>query len=239
MQAEYLLFNLVVIIVPFVAGFFPRTRYVHMWPQVFGAALIVLVPYIIWDIQVTGRHWWFNELYTMDWRLLGLPPGEWLFFITVPFSCLYIWYMLPESWSEFRVDARIWRLVLFVLLPLSFVLWLSGKEYSALAALAMGLTPIVDLLLKTHIFKQLKTLVFIPTVVGLTFIFNTWLTWRPVVLYGVEYQLDVRLGTIPLEDFFYGMSHLCYCAIVFEWLKKRRDGAPAGATPRTDTNVLL
>ena len=222
MQAEYLIFNFIVICVPFVAGFMPQWRYVHLFPQVFGAALIVLIPYITWDILVTGRHWWFNELYTMDWRFFGLPVGEWLFFITVPFSCLFIWHLLPKAWDEQNVDARPWRLVLLSLLPLSFVLWLTGKEYSALAALFMGMTPIVDLLLGTHIFKRRKTIAFLPIVFGLTLIFNTYLTWRPVVLYGVEYQLDLRLGTIPIEDFFYGMSHLGYCAMVFEWLKKFR-----------------
>ncbi len=223
MHAEYLIFNFIIISVPFVASFFRRTRFVHLWPQVFGAAILVLIPFITWDILVTGRHWWFNENYTMLLRILGLPLGEWHFFITVPFSCLFVWHMLPDSLDRTDIDPRWWRLVLLALMPLSFVLWLTGKEYSALAALSMGLCPVIDLLLGTRYFQHRKTLVFLPIVVGLTLIFNSYLTWRPLVLYGVEYQLDIRIGTIPLEDFFYGMSHLSYCVIVYEWLKSRRN----------------
>ena len=105
---EYLLFNVIVLLVPVIMSFEKRIRFVQHWQTAFMALGIVALPYLIWDILVTGRHWWFNEQYTLDVAILGLPLGEWLFFISVPFSCLFIWgnpFMLfaPKNKAETAV----------------------------------------------------------------------------------------------------------------------------------------
>lgn len=91
---EYLLFNLLVLAGPLAMSFEPHVRYLRRWPAALGAALIMLIPFAVWDILVTGRHWWFNPLYTSGTFIGPLPAGEWLFFITVPFASLFVWEVL-------------------------------------------------------------------------------------------------------------------------------------------------
>ncbi|MEM1010483.1 MAG: lycopene cyclase domain-containing protein, partial [Myxococcota bacterium] len=57
-------------------------------------------------------------------------------------------------------------------------------------------------------------------VFALTFVFNGYLTARPVVLYGRSYQLDLRLWTIPIEDFIYGFSLVTWNTTLLEWFKR-------------------
>ena len=79
MKYEYLAFNILVIIGPVLFSFDRRVHYVSRWPVALLVSAIVMIPYIIWDVFVTGSHWWFNENYTLNVRLAGLPIGEWLF----------------------------------------------------------------------------------------------------------------------------------------------------------------
>jgi lycopene cyclase domain-containing protein len=55
-------------------------------------------------------------------------------------------------------------------------------------------------------------------------VFNGYLTWRPVVLYGEAYQLGLRIYTIPIEDFGYGYALILLCRILYEFLKRRQHG---------------
>ena len=179
-----------------------------------------MVPYIIWDVIVTGSHWWFNEKYTLNFRLAGLPLGEWLFFITIPFSSLFIWEIMV-SYLEYRVTAKLkWlRLLLLLGFPIGILIYSTGKEYTALVMIFFGLTAVVDLCLKTAIWLQPRTYLYLGIISGLMMLFNGYLTFRPVILYDSSYQLGFRLGTIPLEDFGYGYTLILLCTMLFEKLK--------------------
>ncbi|MEN3026786.1 MAG: lycopene cyclase domain-containing protein [Chlorobiota bacterium] len=56
--------------------------------------------------------------------------------------------------------------------------------------------------------------------VGKLFV-NSYLTARPIVHYYAPYYLGVRLGTIPVEDFFYGFAMLGLVLVLWEWLGRR------------------
>ena len=222
MKYEYLLFNAVIFIIPFIQSFEKKVHFVSRWKYAFPATLIVLVPFIIWDALAAHRHWWFNDAYTMDVRLAGLPIGEWLFFITVPFACLFIWEILltfvkPRKYSF--ISSIRFGLVLF--LPLGLWVFAYGKEYTGLVMVALAVALVLDVLLKTEIFPDRRFQIFVLILIGIILIFNGYLTARPIVLYDPIYQLDFRITTIPVEDFFYGISHLFMVITTFEALKRR------------------
>lgn len=225
MKYEYLLFNLLVITGPLALSFDRRVRFVAHWGKALLTLLIAMVPFVTWDALVTGRHWWFNEAYTLDVRLAGLPPGEWLFFVTVPFACLFTWEVLKGYFANPPLPrmARMATMLLFAM-PAGIVFFLSGKEYTGLALLALGLVAGLDRLLKTAIFTQKLTYPFLAVATFFMLIFNGYLTARPVVLYGESYQLGLRIFTIPVEDFVYGYALLLLCLVVFERLKGGHDG---------------
>lgn len=225
MKAEYLLLNLLIIAGPLALSFDSNVRYVRFWAKALASAVIVMIPFIVWDSAVSGVHWYFSDLYTLNIRLLGLPPGEYLFFITVPFSCLFIWQILvtKRRAREGRTDLPQKILAgLFIVSALLF--FRAGRTYTGLVLAALSVTCVLDVLSGVRLLSRRVTGIYLSIVTGLMLVFNGYLTARPVVLYNSGYFLGIRVFTIPVEDFGYGFALILVCTIVFEVLKRRSRG---------------
>ena len=182
-----------------------------------------MIPYVIWDVLVTSSHWRFNTAYTLDFRLLGLPIEEWLFFITVPFGCLLVWETLPDTRLSTRMRSfRHLRTVLYAALLIGIWVFSTGRQYTGLVLCCFGFVGLTDTLLRTDLLLQLKTYVYLAIVSGLILVFNGYLTARPVVLYGEAYRSGYRILTIPIEDFGYGFTLALFNAMLYEVLKAAR-----------------
>lgn len=225
MKGEYLLFNLVVLLGPILASFEQRVHYVHHWKRAFQAATIAAVPFITWDILVSGRHWWFNPAYTLDLHLLGLPPGEWLFFFTVPFAAIFVWEVFGLRYSasptRSRTSVSVFAALLLIIVPFLF---LQGFEYTGLVMTVLAGVLVVDGFFGNGIASSRRFFLFLPLLLLMILIFNGYLTARPVVLYGGLFKSGWHIGTIPLEDFAYGLAHITLVLTLYEWLGRRRRG---------------
>ncbi len=224
MQAEYLLFNLVILSGPVFLSFLEPTYFLHRWKAAWWSVAIVALPYLAWDSWVTGSHWFFNERYTLPFRVGGLPLGEILFFFGVPFACLFSWETLFKPTPRpVCVEWLRWsrRVGMFSLVPLGIALYAGGKQYTGLVCFALAGAVWFDGWIESDLLLMPRFYGFLLFVLCLTAVFNGYLTARPIVTYGRAFQLDVRVGTIPLEDFFYGISHVLWCGALFEWLKLR------------------
>ncbi|MBN2093639.1 hypothetical protein JW964_28725, partial [candidate division KSB1 bacterium] len=89
-----------------------------------------------------------------------------------------------------------------------------------LVLIAISLVAIIDKQSNTHIFLQLRVYQYLILLTLLMLIFNGYLTARPVVLYDPAYQLNLRIFTIPVEDFVYGYSHILLTTIIYEKVKR-------------------
>jgi lycopene cyclase domain-containing protein len=96
------------------------------------------------------------------------------------------------------------------------------KEYTILAALSVAAVIAVDMLLGTRLVLKKKFWVFWVVMFAIIFIVNGFLTWRPVVTYGSEFYLGIRLFTIPVEDFLYGFSLLTGNIVIWEYYTAKR-----------------
>ncbi len=224
MKYEYLLFHLVIIVGPVVSQFSRRIRHVSRWRLKLLVNGIVMIPYIIWDAIVAGSHWWFNEAYTLGFRLLGLPIGEWLFFITVPFGCLLVWETLPhtDNWLTRLRALRYVRAILYAALPAGIWVFSTGKQYTGLVIFCFGLVGLADTLLDVDLLLRPKTYLYLAIVSGFILVFNGYLTARPVVVYGEAYQMGYRIWTIPIEDFGYGFTLMFFNTMLYEKLKNEK-----------------
>jgi lycopene cyclase domain-containing protein len=222
MKLEYLLLNVLIFTGPLVMSFEKQIHFIDKWRYAWPAIIVVAIPYLIWDSLVTGSHWWFNEKYILGWRLANLPIEEWLFFFTVPLAALFSWevigfYYPHDRKVQFMRRARyaIYSLQLFGLL-----FFARGKEYTGLMLIFLGAAAIVDRVLKTNLLLRTRIFIYLAVLSGFILIFNGYLTGRPVVLYGEAYQLGLRIGTIPIEDFGYGISLNLLATILYEKFKK-------------------
>ncbi len=224
MKYEYLILIIAITAAPLSLSFDHKVNFRQYWRFVFPAILLVAVPFLIWDILVTGRHWWFNENFTSGIRILGLPLAEWLFFIVVPYACIFTWEVLRAYFGNRRFEEFLsLRSILSVIFIFSspFIFYI-GFEYTAIVSFFMGAVLILDVLFKKEIFLQSRTYRMMLLSVIMMLIFNGYLTARPVVLYDPAYQLDWRIVTIPVEDFFYGFTLIFLNIIIYEKLKGRQ-----------------
>ncbi|MFA5088528.1 MAG: lycopene cyclase domain-containing protein, partial [Candidatus Omnitrophota bacterium] len=100
----YLFINLCVVSVPLALSFEKRVKYYRKFPALFSAILSVGAIYILWDIFASARgDWSFNERYILGGRFLGVPLEEVLFFIVVPYSCLFIYEVCLYFFKDHQV----------------------------------------------------------------------------------------------------------------------------------------
>ncbi|MBD3290421.1 lycopene cyclase domain-containing protein, partial [candidate division KSB1 bacterium] len=172
MNIEYLIFNLIIIYGPLALSFDEKVAFYKKWKYVFAAIGLMMIPFIIWDIVVTGRHWWFNEKYTLNFAFAGLPIGEWLFFITVPYALLFVWEVFAAYFKnrEIRFLHPVRSIAHFGMIP-GFILFYYGKEYTGLVFIALAVTAFLDRLFKTGVYLQKRTIHLLLLNVALTSFF--------------------------------------------------------------------
>ena len=88
----YLILNAFTISFPLIRSFESKVAYYKGFPSLFKSMAIVSGFFLVWDIWFTEMGvWGFTPEYLSGIALFGLPLGEYLFFITVPFACLFIY----------------------------------------------------------------------------------------------------------------------------------------------------
>ncbi|UCH66177.1 MAG: lycopene cyclase domain-containing protein [Ignavibacterium sp.] len=221
MNFEYLIFNAVVVGGPTLFGSLNCCYIWNHWKQMLIAIVIPAIPFLLWDALVTGTHWNFNPKYVSGIKIINLPIEEILFFITIPFACLFTWEMIIRRMDEKTINVTWLRMLLYLTLPAGIYFFSIGKQYTGLTLTFLFIANLLDQLLKTNLLYDKRFYFYLLLIVIFTLIFNGYLTWRPVVTYGVEYQLDFRIITIPIEDFFYGISLLFMNTSLYKLLLKK------------------
>ncbi len=213
----YTVITLGVIALPLVLSFDRKVAFHTHWKAVFFSMLPVSSVYLIWDVLVTRRgDWSFNPVYAGDFRLLGLPVGEWLFFITVPYACIFI-YEVVRAYFPDRVCRRqqpetpssVYRIgAAAVLLAAAGMVIFRDNDYSFLALLSFLVWIAVTLIWNPWLFREIHTLWFFLFSTIAFLLVNGILTGLPIVEYNPEAIWGIRIITIPLEDLFYNFSLL-------------------------------
>lgn len=97
------------------------------------------------------------------------------------------------------------------------------KEYTVLAFAAALAAVLLDLALSTRILSTRRFWVTIGIMFAFKIPSNGYLTGRPIVLYDPAFFLGIRLGTIPVEDFFYGFGLITMTLVVWEYFVRKEE----------------
>jgi len=90
-MSRYLLINLLTVIFPVILSFEKKISFYRKFRFYLYSVLVVSPVYLVWDAIATSRgDWGFSPEYLAGVYLFGLPLEEILFFVTVPYSCLFI-----------------------------------------------------------------------------------------------------------------------------------------------------
>jgi lycopene cyclase domain-containing protein len=197
-----------------------------MWKTVFLSILIVAVLFIIWDIDFTSRGvWGFNEAYHLNLLLFGLPLEEILFFICIPYACIFTHYAFIHFLPDVKLNSTLVKIISVVLLLFSISIIYIGypNAYTTSAFLLFAVLIGYSMIFKDDILQRFYItflIILLPF-----FLVNGILTGSfiqdQVVWYNDAENLGVRIGTIPFEDIFYAFDMLYLNVILVEKLNLR------------------
>ncbi|MEC4050830.1 lycopene cyclase domain-containing protein [Flavobacterium sp. SUN046] len=221
----YLLINIGSVLVPFLASFYPKHPFYKNWKNYIIANTIVASCFIVWDILFTKIGvWGFNQHYLLGIDCMGIPLEEVLFFFCIPYSSVFIYFALGYLIQNNPFD----KIHKWLTLSLSIILGLIAiicfdKWYTSVTFILTALFLAYNYLTKKSLSK-----VYLSYSVTLIFFFivNGILTGSfieaPVVWYNNTENLGIRLGTIPIEDVFYGFLLIASIIQIFEYLGREK-----------------
>lgn len=97
------------------------------------------------------------------------------------------------------------------------------KEYTLFAILSALFGLVLDHLLRTGITRSKVFWIAMGIMMAFKIPSNGYLTGRPIVLYNPDFFLGIRLGSIPIEDFFYGFGLITVTLVLWEhFVRKER-----------------
>lgn len=230
MKWTYLLVDILTVLVPFIFSFHPRIRFDRQLKFFFSANAIVSLIFIAWDICYTELGvWGFNAKYVSGIYIYNLPVEEILFFICIPYACVFTYYCLTLFYKP-DISFSIQKILIPVLalLLIGGGIYYIGNKYTAATFISLA----VLLLILFYILRPAwlgKIFAIYPLLLIPFFIVNGVLTGgtgSTVVWYDQHENLGIRLWTIPLEDVFYGFEMILLNVMGYEYFK-RKDNLPA------------
>lgn len=211
---------------PFAFSFYPKANFSKKWKYVLPGIAISAVFFIIWDEIFTQLGvWGFNPDYVSGVYLFNLPIEEVLFFFCIPYACIFTYFALNyliEKDHLFPHQELISSLLIFLLLI--FGGYYINKLYTGVTFMLGGLfLAFIMLKLRTRFMGRFYLafgVLLLPFLV-VNGILTGLFTDQPVVWYNDAENLGMRIGTIPLEDVFYGMLMILLPITIAEKLEER------------------
>lgn len=182
--------------------------------------------FIPWDVIFTiNGIWGFNPDYFLNTKILSLPLEEWLFFICIPFACVFTHYALLLYFPKMKLGENSSKsIAVGLMLTLVFVLIFNYDKWYTLVnfSLAIPLTLIVlkyNPKLLQHFFLTFLVML-IPFFIVNGVLTGSWIE-NQVVWYNNAENLGIRMGTIPVEDSIYAYSMILMSLFFFELLSSK------------------
>ena len=222
MKNTYLLINFLTVLFPIILSFDKRVRFFQSWKYIFPGLFISGLLFLFWDYLFTIYGVWsFNPDYVKGIYFLNLPLEEILFFVTVPFACIFIYECLNYYIKRDLLES-VSVYISYLLIGLCAVLLVLfyDRVYSLIT---FGLLLVILLIAQFVLKLKFLSRFYLAYLVSLIpfYIVNGLLTSIPVVMYNNEENMAFRVGTIPFEDHFYSMAMLLLNIMFFEYFRNR------------------
>ncbi len=212
--------------VPFLVSFHPRLRLYREWPALFATIFLAMIPYIIWDVYFTVKGYWgFNPTYLTGHYLFSLPLEEWLFFICIPYACVFTHLSLLEIKPGLGLSETSTRRISYLLLLIFALVGIFNwdRAYTAVD-MTFGIIILSLVLWKRPELLSPFYLTFLVMLIPF-FLVNGVLTGTGIegniVWYNDHENLGIRMGTIPVEDSVYAFSMILLNLYLFQELRER------------------
>jgi len=224
MQFTYLLIDFFTVIICFLFSFHPKINFHRYFNAFFRSSVIVGTVFVIWDILFTKSGvWWFNYDYLLGIRISELPIEEILFFICIPFSCVFTYFclnkFLPMDWEVHRDKIFvIASIIVYGIVAIYFY----DKIYTFVTFLTLTISLVILYFVLNIRWIGKAFIVYLILLPGFLIV-NGILTGsgleNPIVNYNPKDLIGFRIITIPVEDFFYGFELILWNLFFFKKFK--------------------
>lgn len=211
MKSLYMLVNFFTIIIPFLFSFHPKIKFYKTFSAFFLSSFLVGAVFVTWDSIFTHMGVWnFNADYLVGIYFFKLPLEELLFFICIPFSCVFTYFCLDKfyklAWNQ-KVES--FFCVLFSLILIVLGTYFHDRIYTIITFYSTAMVCLyLKFIAKVDWFGK-ATFVYAILLIPF-FIVNGVLTGAgidgAVVRYNPDHFIGFRFLTIPIEDAFYGFE---------------------------------
>ena len=206
----YLCLHIFSFVPVFLLSFDKRVHYHTSWKNLFPAIILVGIPFILWDMIFTEwKVWGFNEAYHQAFTIFGLPIEELLFFLTIPFSSIFIYqclqYYFPRDILK-SADKLISLGLGGLLILVGLFCW--DKIYTSTTFLLTGGFMMVHYLYFQNTYRTKFYLSYLITWLPFLMVdgvLTGGYSDQPVVIYHPEEFLNLRITSVPFEDSIYGL----------------------------------
>lgn len=224
-QYTYLAINFFTIIICFIFSFHPKIKFNRHFRAFIMASVLVASVFIAWDVWFTANGvWWFNDRYLIGIRLFGLPLEELLFFICIPFSCVFTYHCLDKF---FKLDWNVSIEKIFVIVSAVVCFIIAYLFKDRIYTLVTFTTTGASLLILYFVLKarwigkaSFVYLILMPGFFAVNGILTGTGLESPIVNYNSGDFIGFRMLTIPVEDTVYGYEMILWNLFFFYKFKK-------------------
>lgn len=215
-MSEYLLINIFIILVPLLLSFEKNITFYKKIAYYLFSIAIISTAFIIWDAAATKRgDWAFNPDYLIGIYFFGLPIEEIFFFITVPYSTIFIYETVSFYIKNKKLKLNKYYFLVPIILLLINAYLFKHQPYTFTVSLFTVsfflISLFYDKLILSRNFWITISITYMPFL-----LVNYVLTSVPIVTYNPEAFWNIRITTIPLEDFIYSFSMISLWIFFYE-----------------------
>ena len=168
--------------------------------------------------------WGFNENYLTGITIANLPIEEWLFFITVPYASVFIYDCIKYYFPNWKIsDTGNMIAVFLAIILIIFAILNLGKHYTYVTLITLAFILLLLAIIKSDYLGRFFVsylIVLIPFLIVNGILTGSWIS-EPVVWYNDNFNMNLRIMTIPVEDIFYGMLLILSNVALYEYFQNR------------------
>jgi lycopene cyclase domain-containing protein len=216
---------------PLLLSFDKKVAFYKNWKGVLLSVICISIPFLVWDEFYTLKGiWGFEPRYLMNMYIGHLPIEEVLFFIFIPYCCLFVHEVLNAYFSTLKKEILGKSFGFFIVLSglvmsITHIITFDTYWYTFFACTLSSF--LVIYFGFVHRAKWFNDFAFTFLVVLIPFtivngVLTGGITDQAIVWYSSEHIIGPRIWTIPIEDIHYNVAMLLPMVAVFEWWKSKK-----------------
>lgn len=212
------------LVIPFIVGYRNKVRFVFRLRYLIPATLFAGAIFIMWDRSFIELDIWsFNPEYMSGIQWLKVPAEEWLSFIFIPWSAVYIYEWLKIRFENFEQPRIFVILSLVGFLVLALLAYIYRRNMFSfftffLAAIYLGYT-----VFRNRFRKNMTKFYLAFFIMLLPFtIISAVISRLEIITYNTKHIMNIYLADFPVEKFAYLFLMLLINITIYEYLSERR-----------------